>query len=303
MDGGHMNVEGTARLEHASCFDLLPTLPPKSIDLVVTSPPYFMGKAYDRSKSPADFAAEMRRLVPQLKRILKPGGSICWQVGYHVDDGVVRPLDWDVHTVMSRHPGFHLRNRIIWTFGHGEHCTTRFSGRHETVLWYTLGPIGTFDLDSVRVPQRYPGKTHYRGPHRGELSGNPLGKNPGDLWEIPNVKANHVEKTEHPCQFPVALVTRLVMALTREDATILDPYMGSGTSAIAALMTGRSFIGCDTEERYVRIAKDRVSSFQRGELRTRSDVPVAAPNVNSRVARRPDHFRAPDLVEKLVEST
>src|SRR5690606_1970695 len=123
----------------------------------------------------------------------------------HVQQGAVIPLDFLVHQEVAKNDTMRLRNRVIWTFNHGLHATKRFSGRHETILWYTKGPGAHFDLDSVRVPQLYPGKLHYKGPNKGKLSGNPLGKNPGDVLAIPNVKGRHVEKTEHPCQFPVAL--------------------------------------------------------------------------------------------------
>ena len=151
-----------------------------------------------------------------------------------------------------------LRNRIIWTFGHGLNPSQRFSGRHETILWFTKGETYSFNLDSVRVPQKYPGKKSYRGNKKGEYSGNPLGKNPTDVWDIPNVKANHVEKTEHPCQFPVAIPSRFIKALTLEDGVILDPYMGSGTTGVAAVLEGRKFIGAEIQENYYKIATDRI---------------------------------------------
>ena len=69
-----------------------------------------------------------------------------------------------------------LRNRIIWTFGHGLNSTQRFSGRHEMILWFTKGEQYCFNLDCIRVPQKYPGKRYYKGEHKGELSGNPYGK-------------------------------------------------------------------------------------------------------------------------------
>jgi adenine-specific DNA-methyltransferase len=191
----------------------LSTLPDASVDLAVSSPPYFIGKEYDTSCSPADFAAMHERLARELSRVVKAGGSICWQVGSHVYDNVVIPLDAIVYSAFSKDGQLKLRNRIVWTFGHGAHSARRFSGRHETILWFTKGDDYHFDLDAVRVPQKYPGKKHYKGPKHGKLSGNPLGKNPGDVWDIPNVKAGHVEKTEHPSQFPVALAQRLVRAL------------------------------------------------------------------------------------------
>jgi adenine-specific DNA-methyltransferase len=149
------------------------------------------------------------------------------------------------------------------------HCQKRFSGRHEAILWFTKSDEYTFNLDPVRIPSKYPNKKHFKGPNRGELSGNPLGKNPADLWEIPNVKANHVEKTVHPCQFPVALVERLILALTNPGERVLDPYLGVGSTAIAALKHDRHAYGCDIMQEYVDVARDRVAKFFDGTLRTR----------------------------------
>ena len=110
-----------------------------------------------------------------------------------------------------------MRNRIVWHFEHGLHCSRRLSGRYETIMWFTKGDDYVFELDPIRVPQKYPGKKYFKGPKAGQYSCNPLGKNPGDVWTIPNVKSNHVEKTGHPCQFPVELIERLVLALTRKE--------------------------------------------------------------------------------------
>ena len=109
-----------------------------------------------------------------------------------------------------------------------------FLERYEVVLWFTKSNKYTFDLDPIRVPQKYPQKKHFKGPKKGELSGNPLGKNPSDIWDIPNVKANHIEKTIHPCQFPVELIERLVLSMTKENDWVFDPFMGVGSTAIAS---------------------------------------------------------------------
>ncbi len=266
----------------------LSDLEPESVDLVVSSPPYFMGKEYDTSHNISDFIAIHETLVEQLVRVVKPGGSICWQIGHHVANNVEIPLDALVYNVFAKFQPLMLRNRIIWSFGHGEHCRRRFSGRHETVLWFTKGHDYHFNLDAVRVPQKYPGKTHYKGPNRGKPSGNPQGKNPGDVWEIPNVKAAHVEKTSHPCQFPVALAQRLVKALCREGGLVIDPYVGSGSTGIAALMEGRRFLGCDHNPEYVRLARGRIKALRSGTLKVRPlDLPVQNPSPTQAVARLP----------------
>ena len=113
------------------------------------------------------------------------------------------------------------------------------------------------------------GKRHYKGPNAGKLSGNVIGKNPSDVWEFPNVKSNHPEKTIHPCQFPVDLVERLVLSMTDEGDAVFDPYMGVGSTVIAALMHRRLAYGCDIVPEYVDIAVQRVQAWHRGTLRTR----------------------------------
>jgi adenine-specific DNA-methyltransferase len=269
----------------------LSELEDRSVDLAVSSPPYFMGKEYDKSCSLKDFVALHEQLAHQLVRVIRPGGSLCWQVGHHVHNNVVVPLDAIVYSIFSKYEQIQLRNRIVWTFAHGAHCTKRFSGRHETILWFTKGDSYEFLLDAVRVPQKYPGKKHYKGPKRGEPSGNRLGKNPGDVWEIPNVKARHIEKTEHPCQFPIALVQRLLKALCAPNSLVIDPYLGSGTSGVAALMEGHRFMGCDINPRYVKIARERIRKLQVGLLQHRPlDRPIHRPSPRDSVARVPSEW-------------
>lgn len=271
-------------------------LPSDSVDLVVSSPPYFMGKEYDSSCDLDDFRKIHEGLCEQLSRVVKPGGSVCWQVGNHVKDNVVVPLDFIVYSAFSAAKNLHLRNRIIWTFAHGAHCRKRFSGRHETILWFTKNHDYHFDLDAVRVPQKYPGKKHYKGHKRGQPSGNPKGKNPGDVWEIPNVKAGHVEKTEHPCQFPVALAQRLVKALCPPNGLVIDPFLGSGSTAVAAELEGCQFKGCDTNEKYLKIAQSRLKDLRSGKLKIRPlDQPIHTPSPNDGVAKVPSQWSAMQL--------
>lgn len=272
------------------CATAINELQDASVDLVFTSPPYFMGKDYDKSMEVSDFIEAIGEVQQLLYNKLKPGGSICWQVGSHVKDATVTPLDFLVYSVCAQFPDLHLRNRVIWTFEHGAHAKRRLSGRYETVLWYTKGDEYNFDLDPIRVPQKYPGKRHYKGPNKGEYSGNPLGKNPGDVWAIPNVKANHVEKTKHPCQFPVALVSRFIKSLTPENGLVLDPFAGSASTAIAALENRRRFHCIELETEYFAISDRRIKDWYRGEGRTRLDSPIARPDPKRSVAKRPPHF-------------
>lgn len=283
-------------LHNGDCLKLLKKLPDESVDLVVTSPPYCMGKAYEDPHDDIEtFKKQHVNIFNELYRVVKKGGSICWQVGYHISDKCVVPLDciiYNIFTSMSENleNKFILRNRIIWTFGHGLNSTNRFSGRHETIMWFTKGEQTIFNLDEVRVPQKYPGKRSYKGPNKGRLSGNPLGKNPSDVWDIPNVKAKHVEKTDHPCQFPVVIPQRLIKALTTPSGLVLDPFMGSGSTGVAAIIEGRRFVGAEIQKEYYDISVNRLKDAADGNAKIREDKPVAKPNENSAVAKLPEEF-------------
>lgn len=249
--------------------EFLKGLPDGSAQLVLTSPPYNIGKEYERRSSIDSYLEEQAKTIKECVRILADGGSICWQVGNHVAGPQnIIPLDIVLYPIFIEH-GLKLRNRIVWHFEHGLHASKRFSGRYETILWFTKGDDFVFNLDPVRVPQKYPGKKYFRGAKAGELSSNPLGKNPGDVWIFPNVKHNHIEKTVHPCQFPVELVERLVLSLTNPGDLVIDPYIGVGSTAVGAVMHGRRAAGADTVQEYLDIAAERIAAAKLGTLRTR----------------------------------
>jgi len=270
-----------------SCMDLLRQIPDQEADLVVTSPPYNLGKEYERRLRLEKYLAQQAEVISECVRVLSRRGSICWQVGNYVDKGRIVPLDTALYPVFTGH-GLQMRNRIIWHFEHGLHCSRRFSGRYETIIWFTKTDSYIFDLDPVRVPQKYPGKTYFKGPRAGALSCNPKGKNPGDLWVIPNVKANHVEKTDHPCQFPVELIERLVLSMTKKGGLVVDPFLGVGTTAVAAIRHGRRAAGAEVVDKYVNIAMERIQLEHEGKLRTRPmGKPVHQPSGREKVTQNP----------------
>jgi len=250
------------------CLKLLSTIPDESLQLIVTSPPYNIGKEYEKRLKLETYLEQQAAVIRECVRSLSPRGSICWQVGNYVDNGSIIPLDTVLYPIFTN-LGLKMRNRIIWHFEHGLHCSRRFSGRYETIIWFTKSDDYVFNLDPIRVPQKYPGKKYFKGPNAGKHSCNPLGKNPGDFWVIPNVKSNHVEKTDHPCQFPVELVERLVLSMTNEGDWVFDPFLGTGTSIIAAIRRNRRGIGAEVVPQYVRLAKQRIEQEIAGTLRTR----------------------------------
>lgn len=283
-----------ALLYHGDRLDLLAALPEKSVQLVITSPPYNIGKEYERKRSLDTYIREQEQTIVACYRVLKDGGSICWQVGNHVNGNPkaqeIYPLDIVLYPLFKK-LGLSLRNRIVWHFEHGLHCSKRFSGRHETILWFTRGDDYTFNLDPIRVPQKYPGKKQYKGPKAGEYSCNPLGKNPGDVWVFPNVKHNHVEKTVHPCQFPIELVERFVLSCTSPGDIVVDPYGGVMSAVAAAVLHGRRGAGADIVAEYVEVGRQRVDLARAGLLRTRPmGRPVYEPSDGMRISQRPPEF-------------
>ncbi|HEL1129305.1 TPA: site-specific DNA-methyltransferase, partial [Streptococcus equi subsp. zooepidemicus] len=274
-----------SRIINADSLEFLKSLESESVDLIVSSPPYNVGKEYEDKLTLEEYLDFQNNMIVEMYRVLKQTGNIAWQVGNYIYKKEVFPLDILFYPIF-KDVGFKLRNRIIWRFGHGLHAKHRFSGRYETILWFSKGDNYTFNLDSVRIPSKYPGKRHYKGNRKGELSGNPRGKNPEDVWDIVlkdweeevwnivNVKANHIEKTEHPAQFPIELVDRLVLGLSNEGDTVLDPFGGSGSTLISSVKNGRKCISVDLSEKYTQIAMDRMELLKKGELNIR---PITRP--------------------------
>ncbi|HXB42547.1 MAG TPA: site-specific DNA-methyltransferase [Puia sp.] len=283
----------------------------KKFDLIITSPPYNVGKTYEVKTSIEKYLESQEQIIVELIRVLSDKGNLCWQVGNYIDKGEVFPLDIFYYLVFKKH-GLKLRNRIIWHFGHGLHASNRFSGRYETILWFSKTDDYIFNLDRVRVASKYPGKRHFKGPKRGLLSGNPLGKNPSDIWEIieqdwesaiwniPNVKSNHPEKTAHPCQFPIELIERCILALTNENSWVLDPYAGAGSTVIGAIKNNRNAIAIEKEKSYCDIGEQRVREFNEGKLKIRPiNKPIHKPSGNDKVSKTPAGWRRLNLANGL----
>lgn len=265
--------------------EILKRFQDNKFNLIITSPPYNIGKEYENRTSIDLYLKEQLKIIAELIRVLHPNGSICWQVGNYVKKGEVFPLDFFYYEIFKKHE-LKLRNRIIWHFGHGLHSSKRFSGRYETILWFTKSDNYIFNLDPIRVPSKYPSKRHFKGPKKGQYSSNPNGKNPSDIWEIvlrdweneiwniPNVKANHIEKTEHPCQYPIELVERCVLALTNEGDWVLDPFAGVGSSLLACIINHRNVIGIEKFLKYRDTGIERIKELQNGSLKYR---PISKP--------------------------
>jgi len=288
---------------HMNCQKAMKDIADNQIDLILTSPPYNINKEYEDKIDFKEYLKGIETVATDFYRILSAKGSICWQVGNHVDKGEIYPLDILTYDIFKQN-NFKLRNRIIWHFNHGLHGKKRLSGRYETMMWFTKTEDYTFNLDDIRIPQKYPGKRHHKkGENYDQPSGNPLGKNPSDYWEIlkagedhgfwdiPNVKANHAEKTLHPCSFPIELVERCILAYTNKSDLVFDPFAGVGTTMLGALMHERRAIGCELKKEYMDVAKERVQKLEDGTLPYRPlGKPIHTPTGKEKVARKPDEW-------------
>jgi len=247
-------------LDHIHLGDCLPYLqgiPSESVDCIVSSPPYNIGKKYETRQALRSYLDIQASVLAECARVLKPTGSLFWQVGSYALDGMLVPLDIKFFPILED-LGMRPINRMIWVRTHGLHGRRKFSARHEAILWFAKSDDYKFDLDDIRVPQKYQNKKSWRGANKGELTCNPLGKNPGDIWVFSNVKHNHEEQTIHPAQFPEAMVARMVLATTEVGDVVLDPYMGVGTVAVVAQDHGRHYLGAEMSPEYHSVALRRL---------------------------------------------
>ena len=301
------------KYEKMDCLEFMRTLPDHSIKLIITSPPYNIGKNYEHCKTLEEYLSGMEPIIAEMYRILAEDGSICWEVGNYVSKGKgkgakseVFPLDIYYYSLFKKY-NLQLRNRIIWHFEHGLQCSDRLSGRYESILWFTKSDKYTFNLDAIRKQYKYPGKKQYKGDKKGQYSGNILGKNPSDLWQadvkqllddwekqiwdIPNVKSNHVEKVDHPCQFPIELVERCVLALTNEGDIVFDPFAGVASTLLAALKNFRRAYGTELIENYITQGLERIQLLREDKLSTRRiGQTVYNPEDSGKLSRLPDEF-------------
>ena len=231
-------------IKNAESLRTLKRMDAGKFDLILSSPPYNVGKEYETKTSIEKYLESQEPIIDELVRTLSDKGNLCWQVGNYVDKGEIYPLDIYYYQIFKKH-GLKLRNRIIWHFGHGLHASNRFSGRYETLLWFSKIDDYIFNLDKVRVPAKYPGKRYSKGPKRGQPSCNPLGKNPSDVWEFVRKvgEVAEIANAEHRCHFPSEVVERCVLAFSNENGWVLDPFACVCSTVIRATLYNRNTVG------------------------------------------------------------
>jgi DNA modification methylase len=255
----------------ADVVDFLNGLPDDSVQLALTSIPYNVGKKYGDgagdSMRAVYYHGWIMQVISEVSRILKDGGVFFLQAGQTRDwQERLMPLDVLLYDNL-RQAGLTFQSRIVWTLPHGLTPKARLAERYETALVFSKGAPSVFNPTAARKPQKQPGKRAFKGPKKGELSGNPLGAFPTNVWDdIPSVRHNHPERKfgEHPAQFPLGLAKRAVLLWSNPGDLVCDPFSGSGTTHVACIQSGRDFVGADLF--YEEIRARRVANAEPDRL-------------------------------------
>ena len=246
------------------CVDTLDTqnvLPSGIFDLVITSPPYNIGKEYESVMSVEDYVKWTNCWTTETCRLIADHGALLLNLGYVSveSQGRAVPLPyllWDQIPL-------YLNQEIVWNYSAGVACKNYLSPRNEKILWYVKDKDHyTFNLDAIRDPNvKYPNSRRH-----GKLRVNTLGKNPSDVWEIAKVTTgagrSSVERTAHPCQFPTDLIDRLVLGFSQKGDIVFDPFVGSGTTIESCIRHDRYCIGFEIREDYCEIAAGRIKEYR-----------------------------------------
>ncbi|WP_217918617.1 site-specific DNA-methyltransferase [Myxococcus sp. AM010] len=260
------------------CVDLLARLSQSTIrpELTVTSPPYNIGKEYEKPLPLNDYLQWCSQWLKGIHAVTADQGALWLNLGY-VDvegRGKAVPLPY----LMWNLSPFYLRQEVVWNYGAGVSSKRSFSPRNEKWLFYTRAVDSyTFNLDDVRDPDvKYPNQKK-----NGKLRCNPLGKNPSDVWQIAKVTSgknrSSKERTSHPAQFPLALVDRIVRVSSNPCDIVMDPFSGSGSTGIAAVGSGRVFLGFELREDYCRLAIERFENYSALRKRNNSQLKIFNP--------------------------
>lgn len=245
----------------------LARVPASAFDLVITSPPYNIGKSYEDVRPTEEYVQWCSKWLAMLPRIITQRGAFWLNVGYLSDERArclpISYLLWDKVPL-------YLHQEVVWHYGAGVACKNYLSPRNEKFLWYLKNKDDyVFNLDDIRDPNvKYPNQKK-----DGKLRCNPNGKNPSDVWDIPKVTSGEnrssKERTDHPAQFPEAVIERIIKGSSNPGEVVFDPFGGSGTTAAVALKTGRKAVLFEISASYCNLARERIMALEK-ELRSQN---------------------------------
>ncbi len=226
-------------------------LPDNSVHLMVTSPPYNVGKEYDKNLTLKEYREFLSRVWKEVYRVLVPGGRVCINVANLGRKPYIPIHSFIIEDMLKI--GFLMRGEIIWNKGSSASPSTAWGS------W--LSPKNPVLRDIHEYILVFSKDTFARINHKNEkatLTKEEFLELTKSIWTFP---AESAKKIGHPAPFPVELPLRCIKLYTFENDVILDPFIGSGTTAIAALMTNRRFVGYEVEEKYVKLAEERIREF------------------------------------------
>jgi adenine-specific DNA-methyltransferase len=241
------------------CVEGFKNITDSSIDLTITSPPYNIGKEYENSMTKEQYIEWCSVWLSEIGRLTTASGAFWLNLGYFSISEKAKAIPIS-YLLWDKVP-MYLIQEVVWNYGAGVAGKLFFSPRNEKFLWYVNDPENyTFNLDEIRDPNvKYPNQKK-----NGKIKVNPLGKNPTDVWQFPKVTSgtdrSSAERTAHPAQFPVAVIDRILLASSNPGDLILDPFMGSGTTAAISLRRKRSVIGFEIRKDYCQIIADRIEN-------------------------------------------
>lgn len=240
------------------CLEAMRELPSELVDLTVTSPPYNIGKEYEHPLPLHDYLEWCGQWMAEIYRLSGPRSAFWLNLGYVSlpDRARAIPLPY---LLWEKCP-FYLVQEVVWNYGAGVAARTALSPRNEKFLWYVKDSENyTFNLDEIRDPDvAYPMQKK-----KGKLRCNTIGKNPSDVWQIAKVTSgtdrSSTERAPHPAQFPLDLIIRVIKGFSCPGDLVLDPFMGSGTTAEACMREGRQVIGFEINSDYCDFIAHRLS--------------------------------------------
>jgi site-specific DNA-methyltransferase (adenine-specific) len=228
---------------NGDCIALLKSFPSNHFDLIVADPPYNLGKDYGNETDSQEFNEYIdftKKWTTECKRVLKNTGTIYIFMGFRFISYLYQILDKDQKLLFN--------NWICWHYTQGIGKKKGFSPRHDDILMFTKSEKFYFDIDSIRIPQKY-----YRSIN------NMRGANPGDVWEFSHVHYCNGNRQEHPTQKPEGLIERMILASSQENDLVLDPFSGSGTTLRVCQQLQRNCVGIEINPTYVENTKERIS--------------------------------------------
>lgn len=249
-----------ALIYSGDCLELMKKLPDALVNLTVTSPPYNIGKEYEDILSIDKYLEWCEQWISSIHRLTNQNGAFWLNLGYLEvpNKGSAVPIPY---LLWDKTP-FHFIQEVVWNYGAGVACKKMFSPRNEKFLWYVKNSSDyIFNLDEIRDPNvKYPNQKK-----NGKLKCNPLGKNPTDVWQFPKVTSGKFrsskERTEHPAQFPSSIIDRIIKGHSNKYNLVLDPFLGSGTTAEVALKNDRFALGFEINPNYIDIIAARIENY------------------------------------------